>query len=321
MSNEEVWVWDSWPLTDEDANQYSVNGQEIIFSLVADRNLVLRRAARVREDRLLLPPGRHPRRRASRERRLDLRRPRLRRGRDRPDLPRPVVQPPDPVVGFGAHLQGRRDQAVLHRRRVLPQRGRQQPQALRPAHRAERRQGARQQERREAAPASTRSPTCSRPTAPTTRPARRTSSSTSATRSPSRTRRTPARPTWSSRATPPCPARSATCTEEDLGYRAGRPVRRDRRAGQRLGRHATRSATSAWRRRRTSELTEWEFLPPDPVGQLRHRPDRASADLHEGRQVLPLHHQPPRHVRERASTVLRASTASSATASAATTSR
>ena len=40
MSNEQVWVWDSWPLTDEDANQYSVNGQEIIFSLVADRNLV-----------------------------------------------------------------------------------------------------------------------------------------------------------------------------------------------------------------------------------------------------------------------------------------
>ena len=39
MSNEQVWVWDSWPLTDEDANQYSVNGQEIIFSLVADRSL------------------------------------------------------------------------------------------------------------------------------------------------------------------------------------------------------------------------------------------------------------------------------------------
>jgi len=39
MSNEQVWVWDSWPLTDADANQYSVNGQEIIFSLVADRNL------------------------------------------------------------------------------------------------------------------------------------------------------------------------------------------------------------------------------------------------------------------------------------------
>ena len=32
MSNEQVWVWDSWPLTDADANQYSVNGQEIIFS-------------------------------------------------------------------------------------------------------------------------------------------------------------------------------------------------------------------------------------------------------------------------------------------------
>ncbi len=39
MSNEEVWVWDTWPLTDEDANQYSINGQEIIFSLVADRSL------------------------------------------------------------------------------------------------------------------------------------------------------------------------------------------------------------------------------------------------------------------------------------------
>nr|3WPY_A Chain A, Beta-fructofuranosidase [Microbacterium saccharophilum]3WPY_B Chain B, Beta-fructofuranosidase [Microbacterium saccharophilum]3WPY_C Chain C, Beta-fructofuranosidase [Microbacterium saccharophilum] len=39
MSNEQVWVWDTWPLTDEDANQYSVNGWEIIFSLVADRNL------------------------------------------------------------------------------------------------------------------------------------------------------------------------------------------------------------------------------------------------------------------------------------------
>jgi levansucrase len=39
MSNEQVWVWDTWPLTDKDGNQYSVNGQEIIFSLVADRSL------------------------------------------------------------------------------------------------------------------------------------------------------------------------------------------------------------------------------------------------------------------------------------------
>lgn len=39
MSNGEVWVWDTWPLTDEDGNQYSVNGHEIIFSLVADRSL------------------------------------------------------------------------------------------------------------------------------------------------------------------------------------------------------------------------------------------------------------------------------------------
>ncbi|MGW9586202.1 glycoside hydrolase family 68 protein [Microbacterium sp. NPDC055455] len=39
MSNEQVWVWDTWPLTDEDGNQYSINGQEVIFSLVADRSL------------------------------------------------------------------------------------------------------------------------------------------------------------------------------------------------------------------------------------------------------------------------------------------
>ena len=39
MSHGAVWVWDTWPLTDEDGNQYSVNGWEIIFSLVADRNL------------------------------------------------------------------------------------------------------------------------------------------------------------------------------------------------------------------------------------------------------------------------------------------
>lgn len=39
MSNGEVWVWDTWPLTDEDGNQYSVNGWEVIFSLVADRSL------------------------------------------------------------------------------------------------------------------------------------------------------------------------------------------------------------------------------------------------------------------------------------------
>lgn len=39
MSNGKVWVWDTWPLTDEKADQYSVNGWEVAFSLVADRNL------------------------------------------------------------------------------------------------------------------------------------------------------------------------------------------------------------------------------------------------------------------------------------------
>jgi levansucrase len=39
MSNGKVWVWDTWPLTDSKANQYSVNGWDIVFSLVADRSL------------------------------------------------------------------------------------------------------------------------------------------------------------------------------------------------------------------------------------------------------------------------------------------
>lgn len=39
MSNGKVWVWDTWPVTDEDGNQYSVNGWEIIYSLVADRSI------------------------------------------------------------------------------------------------------------------------------------------------------------------------------------------------------------------------------------------------------------------------------------------
>ncbi|GAA1955615.1 glycoside hydrolase family 68 protein [Nocardioides panacihumi] len=39
MSNGKVWAWDTWPLTDAQANQYSVNGWEVAFSLVADRSL------------------------------------------------------------------------------------------------------------------------------------------------------------------------------------------------------------------------------------------------------------------------------------------
>ncbi|WP_232549251.1 glycoside hydrolase family 68 protein [Propioniciclava soli] len=39
MSNDQVWVWDTWPLTDERSHQYSVLGWEVVFSLVADRSL------------------------------------------------------------------------------------------------------------------------------------------------------------------------------------------------------------------------------------------------------------------------------------------
>ena len=36
--NPDVWVWDTWSLTDEDANQLSYKGWDVIFSLVADRH-------------------------------------------------------------------------------------------------------------------------------------------------------------------------------------------------------------------------------------------------------------------------------------------
>jgi len=39
MSNEQVWVWDTWTLTDGAADQPSFKGWEVIFSLVADRSL------------------------------------------------------------------------------------------------------------------------------------------------------------------------------------------------------------------------------------------------------------------------------------------
>lgn len=39
MSNDQVWVWDSWTLTDETAAQPSFKGWEVVFSLVADRKL------------------------------------------------------------------------------------------------------------------------------------------------------------------------------------------------------------------------------------------------------------------------------------------
>jgi levansucrase len=36
--NDDVWVWDTWSLTDENANQISYKGWDVVFSLVADRN-------------------------------------------------------------------------------------------------------------------------------------------------------------------------------------------------------------------------------------------------------------------------------------------
>ncbi len=39
MSNDQVWVWDSWTLTDGTSDQPSFKGWEVVFSLVADRSL------------------------------------------------------------------------------------------------------------------------------------------------------------------------------------------------------------------------------------------------------------------------------------------
>jgi levansucrase len=92
MSNGEVWVWDTWPLTDEDGNQYSVNGQEIIFSLVADRSLGFDDRHVFAKIGYFFRPAGIPADERPEKRRLDLRRPRLQGGRDRQDLRRPVVQ-------------------------------------------------------------------------------------------------------------------------------------------------------------------------------------------------------------------------------------
>jgi hypothetical protein len=107
-------------------------------------------------------------------------------------------------------------------------------------------------------PASTRSPTCSRPTGRTTRTASRTSSSTSADRS----LRGPEHPRdlHGLRGQLGHARESAQCTAEDSAtVRA--TLRRDRRAGERLGcdlpdrQHRMAKA-------KNEELTEWEFLRP-----------------------------------------------------------
>ncbi len=253
MSNEQVWVWDTWPLTDEDGNQYSINGQEIIFSLVADRSLGF-------DDRHVFAKIGY--------------------------FYRPAGIPADERPENGGWTYGGlvfeegvtgeifEDQSFSHQTqwsgsaRVFKggeiklfftdvafyrNADGNEHQAVRPAARAERRQGARR--------ASTGVTLTGFDTVTdllegrrrrTTRPASRTSSSTSATRSPSKTPPTRARPSWSSRATPPCPARARTAREEDLGYQPGDPFAETRRRGQRLRRHLPDRATSVWRRRRTT---------------------------------------------------------------------
>ncbi|WP_373317506.1 glycoside hydrolase family 68 protein [Neokomagataea tanensis] len=38
VTNDQVWIWDTWPLTDAAGNQYSYNGWEVIFCLTFSRN-------------------------------------------------------------------------------------------------------------------------------------------------------------------------------------------------------------------------------------------------------------------------------------------
>src|SRR6476659_1405122 len=38
QNGKQVWVWDTWPLTDAQGNQYDYNGWNVIFSLTADSN-------------------------------------------------------------------------------------------------------------------------------------------------------------------------------------------------------------------------------------------------------------------------------------------
>ncbi|MBR0559227.1 glycoside hydrolase family 68 protein [Neokomagataea sp. TBRC 2177] len=38
VTNDQVWIWDTWPLTDASGNQYSYNGWDVIFCLTFPRN-------------------------------------------------------------------------------------------------------------------------------------------------------------------------------------------------------------------------------------------------------------------------------------------
>ena len=86
------------------------------------------------------------------------------------------------------------------------------------------------------------------------------------------------------------------CTEEDLGYQPGDPfaetVDEVNASGAhfQIGQHRPREGDE----RRPDRVG---VPPADPVGQLRHRPDRASPVHLQGRQGLPVHDQPPQHVR------------------------
>ena len=53
VMSDEVWLWDTWPLTNLDGKPVTYKGWHIIFSLVAPRSGGFRRSPHDRHDRLL----------------------------------------------------------------------------------------------------------------------------------------------------------------------------------------------------------------------------------------------------------------------------
>ena len=296
MSNEEVWVWDSWPLTDEDANQYSVNGQEIIFSLVADRNLVFdERHVFAKIGYFYRPAG------------------------------VPADERPENggwtygglVFDEGVTGQIFPDQSYSHQTQwsgsARISKGGEVKLFFTDVAFYRNEDGTNRKPYDPRIALSVGKVHANKNGVKLTGfdkvtdllQADGTYYQTGAQneffnfRDPF-TFEDPAHPGETFmvfEGNSAMPRESATCTTRTSAT-AGGPLRRDRRGGQRLGRDLPD------RQRRSREGEEQGAhrvgVPAaHPVGELRHRSDRASADLHEGRQVLPLHHQPPRHVRER----------------------
>ena len=320
MSNGEVWVWDSWPLTDEDGNQYSVNGQEIIFSLVADRSLGFDERHVFAKIGYFFRPAGIPADERPENGGWTYGGLVFDEGVTGTDLRGPVVQPPDPVVGLGAHLRRAARSSCssrMSRSTATPDGNNIKPYDPRIALSV-----GKVHANKNGVKLTGFDKVTDLLQADGTYYQTGAQNEFFNFRDPF-TFEDPAHPGETYmvfEGNSAMPRESATVRRGGPRLPRGRPVRRDGRGGQRLGRDLP---DRQHRPREGEERRAHRVGVPaaDPVGELRHRPDRASA-VRASRTASPTSSRSATAARSRtASTVPRASTASSATASAATSSR